>query len=299
MWLYDHKIISKDGCNGVVQNMGVYKYDITKEIIYITTDSSLKMPINKKERDLVVNAFSEYKKKTYFNTQVVRLESIEDQGEKIEIKISLIEFYDFLVVNIISLQLEGFIQYLKNNSIYNNLKVVINQLNQYCAVMRQVSNFKTLVDAGISSNALAISVLLTDNNGDYLLTQRGKSVGISERLHSVSVTGTVDENDYHSIEPLKNCAIRELYEELNININSEDIHICSIVAGKNKLQPIVIVNGKINGTFNDLLNKMSEAKDFTYEVDELCIVNKRNLAKILNKKKFTEAVEYHLKSVIE
>lgn len=279
--------------------MSVYKYDISKEIVYKVTASSLKMPMDKKERDMVVEAFSSYKEVTYFNTRVVRLESIETKSENIEVKLSLIDFYDFLVINIISFQLEDFIQYLKHNDIWQNLYNAINQLFQYRENMKQVSDFETLICTGMSSNVLAVSVLLSDDNGDYLLTQRGKKVGISERFHSVSATGTVDETDYYSTDPLKNCAIRELHEELNIDINSDNLHIASIVAGKNKLQPIVIVNGKINGTFNELSNKMSEAEDFTYEVDKLCIVDKKLLRKILDEKEFTEAVEYHLKSLID
>ena len=45
--------------------MGVFKYEITKKIVYKATDSSLKMPINKMERDMVVKAFSAYKKVAY------------------------------------------------------------------------------------------------------------------------------------------------------------------------------------------------------------------------------------------
>lgn len=278
--------------------MGVYKYDITKEIVYKLTESSLRMPISKMERDMVVNIFSAYKKVTYFNKRVVRLESIETKRESIEIKLSLIDFYDFLVINIIAFQLEEFIQFLKRNDTYHELCNVINRLFEYRQNMRHVSDFETLVYSGMSSNVLAISVLLSDDNSDYLLTQRGKKVGISERFHSVSATGTVDETDYYNINPLKSCATRELHEELNIDINSNNLHICSIVAGKNKLQPIVIVNGKINGTFCELTNKMSEAEDFAYEVDKLCIVNKNSLGKILHENQFTEAVEYHLKSII-
>lgn len=289
----------EDVCNGAFKNMGVYKYDITKEIVYKTVDSSLKMPISKMERDMIVEVFSAYKKVVYFNTRVARLESIETQSDEVEIKLSLIDFFDFLVINIISFQLEDFIRYLKSEDIYDNLHDIINRLNRYCEVMRQVSDFETLVYKGISSNALAISVLLTDKNGNYLLTQRGGKVGISEKFHSVSATGTVDEIDYHSIEPLKNCVIRELHEELNIDIHSENLQICSIVAGKNKLQPIVIVNGKVERGFDELWNKMKEAEDFTYEVDKLCIVNRELLETILTRKKFTEAVEYHLRSVAE
>ncbi|MDD3415864.1 MAG: NUDIX hydrolase [Lachnospiraceae bacterium] len=278
--------------------MAVYKYDITKEIVYKTIESSLKMPINKAERDKIIKEFSIYKNVNYFNNRVVRLEDIELQGNKIEIKLSLIDFFDFLAINITSVQLEDFVQYLKRNDIYHNVCGEIEQLKQYCKVMMQTRDFETLVHTGISSNALAISVLLTDDNGDYLLTQRSGKTGISEKMYSVTATGAVDEIDYYSSEPLKNCVIRELHEELNVDVNSKNLQICSIVAGENKLQPIVIINGKVEGTFVELLDGMSEAKDFTYEVDKLFIANKETLEIILCKEKFTEAVEYHLRSVI-
>jgi hypothetical protein len=291
--------IREYGCDGVFNNMSVYKYDITKELVYKTVDSSLKMPMAKMERDMIVKAFSLYKKVTYFNAKTVRLENIEDQNEKSIIKLSLIDFFDFLVINIVSLQLDDFIQYIKSNDMYHDLHDVINRLKHYCMEMRKVDDFKTLIYRGMSSNALAVSVLLSDDNGDYLLTQRSKKVGISEKFHSVSATGTVDEVDYCSADPLKNCVVRELHEELNIHVNNENLQMHSIVAGKNKLQPIVIINGRIEGIFSELLNRANEAKDFTYEVDKLCIANRELLKTILTNNKFTEAVEYHIKTVAE
>lgn len=278
--------------------MNVFEYRIEKDIEYIKSESTLRLPITDYARERMIKAFASYKGVDYFNGKVVRLEKIEDKDGKVQLTLSLIDFFDFLVINIISAQLEGFVQYLKENEIYYTLCDEIERLKQYRKAMLQVTDFASLIGEGHSSNALAISVLLTDDKGDYLLTQRSLKTGISEMMHSVTATGAIEENDYYSLDAIRNCVIRELKEELNLCVDQENLRIVAIVAGKKKLQPVVIVNGNVKGSFCKLLEKVNDAVDFSYEVQKLIISDKEALETIFYNEKFTEAIEYHLKSTI-
>ena len=278
--------------------MNVYEYKVDKRIEYKKAEPTIRLPITKSARDRIVEAFASYKKFNYFNDKAVRLENIENREDKIQLTLSLIDFYDFLVINIVSAQLEGFVQYLKEKDIYHLLCDEIECIRKYRNDMLQVKDFTSLITDGISSNALATSVLLVDEKGDYLLTQRGLRTGISEMMHSVTATGAIGEEDYHSEDAIKSCVIRELKEELNLCIDEKDIELKSIVAGKRKLQPIVIVNGKIKGSFDRMIESADSAVDFNYEVHKLIIANKETVETIFRNEKFTEAIEYHLQSVI-
>lgn len=278
--------------------MSVYEYKIDKNIEYVKSESTIRLPITDSAKERMMEAFSSYKGVDYFNNKVVRLEKIENRDDKIQLSLSLIDFFDFLIINIISAQLEDFIQYLKEKDIYYTLYDEIERLKQYSKDMLQVTDFTSLIVDGRSSNALAISVLLTDEKGNYLLTQRSLKTGISEMMHSVTATGAIEEEDYHSMDAIRNCVIRELKEELNLCVDKKDLKIVSIVAGKRKLQPIVIVNGRVKGSFSELLESIKDAVDFNYEVQKLIITDKETLENILYSESFTEAAEYHLQSAI-
>ena len=284
--------------NWSIRFMNVYEYKIDKNIEYKKSESTIKLPITDSSRDRMIEAFASYKGVNYFNNKVVRLEKIENNDNKIQLTLSLIDFFDFLVINIISAQLEDFVQYLRAMNVYYTLCDEIESIKQYRDDMLGVKDFTTLIANGYSSNALAISALLTDEKGDYLLTQRGLKTGISEMMHSVTATGAIEEEDYHSMDAIRNCVVRELREELNLCVDKKDLNISSIVAGKKKLQPIVIVNGRVKGSFSKLLKNVNDAVDFEYEVHKLIISDREELETIVQNENFTEAIEYHLKIVI-
>lgn len=278
--------------------MNVYEFKIDKNIEYIKSESTIRLPITDSARERMIESFASYKGAKFFNNKVVRLEKIENKDDKIQLTLSLIDFFDFLIINIISAQLEGFVQYLKEKGTYSTLCDEIESLKNYRKDMLQVTDFTSLITEGHSSNALAISVLLTDERGDYLLSQRSLKTGIGEMMHSVTATGAVDEDDYHSVDVIRNCVIRELKEELNLCVDEKDLKIASIVAGKKKLQPVAIVNGRVKGRFSELLESVNDAVDYNLEVQKLIISDKEKLETIFHNKNFTEAIEYHLKSAI-
>lgn len=278
--------------------MNVYECKIDKNIEYIKSNSTLKLPMTTLDRDRMIEAFASYKGVKYFNDKVVRLENIENLDNKIRFTISLIDFYDFLLINVVSAQLEDFVRYLNEKKTYYTLCDEIECLRKYRSDMLQVKDFSSLIVDGLSSNALAVSVLLADEKGNYLLTQRGAKTGIGEMMQSVTATGAIDEEDFHSMDVVKNCVTRELREELNLCIDEKELQVSAIVAGKSKLQPIVIVNGNVKGSFPKLLERVKDAVDYDYEIHKLIIADRESLKTIIHKQDFTEAVDYHLKSVL-
>lgn len=278
--------------------LGVYQYNLAKRIRCTVIDSSFIMPIDIETRDFLVEQFQMHKNATYFNNKVVRLEGIETQNNITDIKLSIVDFYDFLVINIMLPQIKSFCKYLQQNEQWNLVEKSIEVLMDYSVKMKEKKSFLDIISDGKSTNSLAVSLLLKDEMGKYLLTQRSSSTGISDRLYSVTVTGAIDEEDLRSQNPIISCVKRELEEELGIVISSNNLDVDSIVIGINKMQPIVIVNGKIDGNIEDAICSMNEAKDYSYEIDHLMIVTKEQIRNILNKQSFTEAVKFHLESVL-
>ena len=118
--------------------------------------------------------------------------------------------------------------------------------------------------------------------------KRSNKVGIGKDLHSVSVTGTVDENDFYSENPILNCAKREISEELGLHLGINDIKIEAIVAGVEKKQPTAIINAFVSFDLETLKQKRIMAEDFSFENEKIIVVKKEQIKKMLSKEKFSE-----------
>lgn len=103
---------------------------------------------------------------------------------------------------------------------------------------------------GYLANMLAISCLVCDERDRALLVVRNNDVGISTGFVSVSATGVIEredviEGDNVHADPVRACARRECSEELGASIPIGDFELVAIVCGREKLQPVALVNAKV------------------------------------------------------
>lgn len=277
--------------------MAVYEQRL-KEIV-----DCKKVNINKQsvftseEKDKIIGYWAKYKSGRYFNSVNISVEDITDRGNASEVVLSKTDFYSLLISNIIRTQEIAFVEYLQE-VIEHEEAYLIKKMQNYYASIPKVNNLHDLLVSGNMANALAISVLVRDKYDNIMLVKRTNNVAIGKNLYSVTATGAIDLNDWEAPNPIVNCAIRELHEELGLCVKVEQIKIKSIVAGCNKMQPIAILDAYVDFNLKDIDCSENSAEDFELEIEKVYVVHRNDINMILEECNFTEAAEYHLHSVM-
>jgi len=171
-------------------------------------------------------------------------------------------------------------------------KMILEKLRASVFHTSDLSSFSSVLSNSSLANAMAVSVLVQDINGNYGLVRRTSNLAIGSRLLSVTSTGSLDDSDFHSDNPVIACATRELREELNITCT--ELILSGIAISKKKLQPILMVNGKINCTWEAIMNTITTAEDYNAEVQEFIAVPHSAVAEFIANENLTDAGRYHI-----
>ena len=230
-----------------------------KKVLSNIIDSTFKSIFNKEELDRLLKKY--YKNKTLFNALSFRLENIQVNKNNINLTLSKSDFYSLLTSNLLLNKVEEVdMEYKKDSDILTNKSF---------------------------SNNIAVSILIKDSNANFLLTKRSNNLAVGSSLISVSATGSFDYIE--GISDFKQLVFsivqKEVYEELNIKINIENLNIDGLFIGSKKVQPILICSVKLNEPFS------ITTKNF--EVDYVKIVNRKELGKYLNSP-MTEASRFQI-----
>lgn len=230
-----------------------------KKISFNIIDSTFKSIFNKEEVEQLLKKY--YKNKILFNSLSFRLENIQVNKNQVNLTVSKSDFYSLLTSNLLLNKVEELnIEYFKNSDILTNKSF---------------------------SNNIAVSILIQDSNSNFLLTKRSNNLAVGSSLISVSATGSFDYIE--GISDFKQLVFsivqKEVYEELNIKINIENLNIDGLFIGSKKVQPILICSVKLNEPFS------ITTKNF--EVDYVKIVNRKELGKYLNSP-ITEASKFQI-----
>ena len=230
-----------------------------KKIYFNIIDSTFKSIFNKEEVEQLLKKY--YKNKILFNSLSFRLENIQVNKNQVNLTVSKSDFYSLLTSNLLLNKVEELnIEYFKNSDILTNKSF---------------------------SNNIAVSILIQDSNSNFLLTKRSNNLAVASSLISVSATGSFDYIE--GISDFKQLVFsivqKEVYEELNIKINIENLNIDGLFIGSKKVQPILICSVKLNEPFS------ITTKNF--EVDYVKIVNRKELGKYLNSP-ITEASKFQI-----
>lgn len=235
-----------------------------KKVSFNIIDSTFKSIFNKEEVEQLLKKY--YKNKILFNSLSFRLENIQVNKNNINLTLSKSDFYSLLTSNLLLNKVEEVdIEYKKDSDILNNKSF---------------------------SNNIAVSILIQDINGNFLLTKRSNNLAVGSSLISVSATGSFDYIE--GISDFKKLVFsivqKEIDEELNIKINIENLNIDGLFIDSKKIQPILICSVKLNEPFN-ITNK-------NFEVAFVKIVNRKELNKYLNSP-ITEASKFQILTEIK
>lgn len=256
-----------------------------------STQSTFLPMLNQKNKEAIIS----FTKKTnnLFNGNIVRLDSIKHSDDNVlQFDISMVTYYDSMTTNMLYHKYHDKLGQLDDNKpVEKNIKSIINNISNM-----GISSFTEIINNPFLANPLAVSVMIRDIDNDYCMVRRKNNLAVGASLLSVTVTGGVDDVDYETENPIISCAKRELMEELFLQCN--DLSLDYIAISKTKLQPIAIVNGKINDKWENITTNFARATDFSNEVNGFFIIHKEQLPAFIKNNKMTDAAYFHIHSIV-
>lgn len=201
----------------------------------------------------------------------------------------------------------------QNINIFNGPTVCLKEIDcQQKSLNFELGDFFDLVMLAVVEpdplnppEAVAISVLLHDIDGNVLLAQRTNNVAIGRGIMSTTVTGALEPRDFltekgllsERLDPFCRCALREIEEELGINLQPEQLTTKGLFIGAIKRQPVVLIDGVLDASFtmdNHEFPLQGESSDGVQEVQRLYSVAPNEVAEFARQHEMTEAAKYHL-----
>ena len=227
-----------------------------------------------------------------FDGSAVRLESVQVGDGQVGLMLSETSFYQLLVSNL----LVGF-------PVESLLKVGDVTLGEKAlsVAAEKVAAEKVAAEDVLGrpwmANALAVSVLIRDSNGDFLLVHRGSSLAVGAGLWGVSVSGGLESDDLAAENPVVNAVMREVEEELGLKVALDDVRVDGLFIGDKKLQPIMLCTVALDEPLGPLLPLQGVDSDL--EVASQVLVAQDDLKKYMERKRMSEAARFQISTHIQ
>lgn len=296
------------------------EHDIKKTIIYdfpksdrweyeLVGESEFSFPFDDKVKEDIAKYYAEYAGGNVYDGDTICLAGIEKTSDYTHlIKISMGRFYDFLLANVIGREVQSkndrLIRSIAASGASNEVIEGIKLLGErYRQAKNQINCFEDLLSQPFLPNAIAISALVKDENNNFLVSQRTRSVVIGKNLGGVTATGTLELGDCiaasrkdRSIDPFCACAQRELSEESEFkNVDDECFRTRGLFVGHAKLQPIGLVDVEVSHDLSGYLSTCPcGSSDADPELKKVVAVPKEKLQSLVFKYDMTEASAYHM-----
>lgn len=272
-----------------------YNYRIENCVFERNSTTSFSSVFSAAESDDLIVLCKNTLNRNFTNGRCVRADYCKQTEQGTLIGLSEVNFYDFLLSNLSLFNFEKLL-----HSATKSQSDILLRLRDRFDKDGPPDSVESILRRNYLANTLAISLLIQDLSGRFLLTKRNNSVGISNGFVSVTVTGAVDECDYLEQNPFCNCCQREMLEEMNYSIDPSLIQPFMIVCGENKLQPIVLANAIVHD-ISEVVSKITLHRDFVLENSGYSICSREDLHNILldDSIRITEAARTHLESVLK
>ena len=235
-------------------------------------------PIGIEERNEIVSCYSDYKHKLFQNGSRPVIVSIIEDEDKFTFKYTESDYFWYLTLNIIVCD-DEFGDYIRKDCLHlvsTYLKLMV------CRPLLCEYDFDTAISKVSIYNHIGVSVLIRDKNDKVILTKRSTKTGVSDGYYSTSATGGIEISDVEKENPIIECAVKELKEELNLIVEPSDLRLNCIVLDSKRIQLIAVVDCVINSEAKSLIDNAKEGKDFKYEVDEIFAADKAFVVGLLN-----------------
>lgn len=251
------------------------------------------------ERRTLVSLFGSRNNACPFDGESIRLDKLSIRNNQAYLQVSVVGFFDFLSTN-----LSVYPANAPVTSISSVIRMIlkwwgsfeiIGKLKDRVKTYGKINNGTDVLKIKEFANILAVSVLIEDMDGNVLLLERSTTVAISSGAMSVSSAGSVDVKDFcDDGNPILNCAIREVNEELGFLTDELEYSYGGIVIAMQKMQPVILYYAKLNQSFSEVVSKMRDAPDFHEENSQIYIVPRDKVALFIAHSTMSDAASYQL-----
>lgn len=238
----------------------------------------LTYPISIEERNEIVSCYSDYKHKSFQNGSRPVIVSIIENVDKFIFKYTESDYFWYLTLNIIVCD-DEFGDCIRKDCLHlvsTYLKLIV------CRPLICEYDFDTAINKTSIYNHIGVSILIRDKNDKVILTKRSTRTGISDGYYSTSATGGIELCDVEKENPIIECAVKELKEELNLIVKHSSLKLNCIVLDSKRVQLIAIVDCIIDSEAQSLIDHAKEGKDFEYEVDEIFVADRAFVTGLMN-----------------
>lgn len=217
-----------------------------------------------------------------FDGSAVRLEGVQVGDGRVGLMLSETSFYQLLVSNLlVGRPVESLL----------NVGDVALRVKALSVAAEKVAAEDVLGTPWLA-NALAVSVLIRDSRGDFLLVRRGAALAVGAGLWGVSVSGGLEAADLASENPVVNAVMREVKEELGLSIDPGAVLVEGLFIGDKKLQPVMLCTVALDEPLGSLLPLQGVDSDL--EIASQVLVAKGDLKKYAERKRMSEAARFQI-----
>ena len=216
---------------------------------------------------------AKYQTPNLFNGCCIRLDSLQNNHAVI----SPVMFYDFFCCNIIA--------------IHNRDQLAWPTMQSALAPYGKLDSVDKILSILYLPNIIGTCTLLHDCNDEYLLVERNTAVSVGSGLFASTSSGSLDDSDLYSPNPIIGCGERELIEELNLKCN---LSIQGLIIPIQKMQPIALLTGQVFRPWRQLLPLSQQGADFTKENNRVLLVPKDKLLSLISFYSFTDAAAFQI-----
>lgn len=222
-----------------------------------------------------------------FDGPAVRLEGVQVGDGQVGLMLSETSFYQLLVSNL-----------LVGYPVGSLLKVGDVALREKALAVATVKvAAEDVLGTPWMANALAVSVLIRDSRGDFLLVRRGDSLAVGAGLWGVSASGGVEAEDLRSGNPIASTVMREVKEELGLSIDPGAVRVDGLFIGDKKLQPVMLCTVALDEPLGPLLPLQGIDSDL--EIASQVLVAQSELKKYVERKRMSEAARFQISTHIK
>lgn len=238
-----------------------YNFD---DIICSVTENTQKIPNDIEEKKIqLIDEFRQSLPVTasFFNGSTVRIEdwgkinTKKKRNAQMMLLLSRGEYFDSIITNFCL-----------------DKKILLGDDNKFFSIREKYANKSVPLKKSILGNLLGFTINVVSNDNKVILTERSDRVALYPELYNTAVSGTIDPEldcDKNGIPNPFISAQREIFEEIGIKVNLNDITFSALIIEYEHCKPELIGEVKIDKNIYEIKKLMRRANLDHFEYERL------------------------------